>query len=115
MNEAVTAFFDVCNSDPDLRRRVAEAEECYPGSLEIREALVKAVLLPIAAELGYEFTVEDLRAYETRLKLRIAKKNSEGSAEEDAESGFTGDDSPVHYWLLDYGWSNDEASFCGGH
>ena len=41
----------------------------YPGSYEIREALTEFALLPVAEELGLGFTIQELRAYETRLKL----------------------------------------------
>ena len=52
MNENVIKFFELYDADEALRRRVDEAEANYPGSLELREAVCEAVLLPIAAELG---------------------------------------------------------------
>ena len=57
MNENVKKFFEIYNSDPDLQKRVRQAEEQYPGSLEIRDAVVKNVLLPVAEELGLPFTI----------------------------------------------------------
>ena len=69
MIENAERFFALYDRDEALRERVAEAEACYPGSLEIREDVAECVLLPIAEELGLPFTVKDLRAYETRLKL----------------------------------------------
>ena len=98
MKENVEKFFALYNSDPALKKRVKDAEAAYPGSLELREPLVEAVLLPIAAELDLPFTVGELRAYETKLKLQRQAK------EEVRE---------FSYWLLDHGWSNDEARFCG--
>ena len=101
MNENVEKFFALYTRDEALRRRVLDAEAMYPGSLEIREAVVEDVLLPIAAELGLPFTLKDLRAFETRHKLENAPKadapSQEGEALED----------PVDYWLLDKGWSYD--------
>ena len=70
MVENAEKFFDRYRTDETLRQRVAEAEAAYPGSLEIRESVAEYVLLPIAEELGLPFTVKDLRAYETRLKMR---------------------------------------------
>ena len=59
--------------------------------------------LPIAEELGLPFTVKELRAYETRMKLSRIKPA--GIPEEGEEI-----EDPFHYWLLDYGWEeNDEA------
>lgn len=112
MTETAAAFFELYDSDPELRARVAEAEACYPGSLEIRDALAEAVLLPIARELGYDFNITDLRTYETRVKLRRVRQNSAGSPENDAEKGWDGlDEEPPRFWLLDFGWELDEAEF----
>ncbi len=103
MIENAEKFFELYERDEQLRGRVAEAEACYPGSLEIREDVVENVLLPIAEELGLPFTVKELRAYETRMKLKRIKPA--GIPEEGEEI-----EDPYHYWLLDYGWEeNDEA------
>ncbi len=106
MTDHVSRFFEQYERDPALKARVEEAVACYPGSLEIRESLVEAVLLPIAAELGLPFTVDELRAYETRKKLSRVKPDvpiEEGEPDEDED--FEG------YWLLDRGWENDESIF----
>ena len=106
MTENVSRFFEQYDHDPALRSRVEEAVACYPGSLEIRESLVEAVLLPIAAELNLPFTVDELRAYETRKKLSRIKPDVQiEEGEEDEDAGFEG------YWLLDRGWENDESVF----
>ena len=97
--ENVIKFFALCDKDEALREKIRLAEEYYPGSLELREPLVEAVLLPIAEELELPFTVGELRAYETKLKLERQAKDEVGE---------------FSYWLLDHGWSNDEASFCPG-
>ena len=102
MNDNVIRFFERYDAEPALRARVAAAEAAYPGSLEIREAVVEAVLLPFARELGLEFTVADLRAYETRLKTACLRDEAAGGEPEEAAC----------YWLLDRGWASDEASFC---
>ena len=106
MTENVSRFFEQYEQDESLRRRVEEAVACYPGSLEIRESLVEAVLLPIAQELGLPFTVAELRAYETRRKLARVKPDIQiEEGEEDEDADFEG------YWLLDRGWENDESIF----
>lgn len=106
MNENVITFFERYESEPQLREKVKLALDCYPGSLEIRESVVKNVLLPIAETEGLPFTVDDLRKYETRKKLKKATMdNDEWLAMED--------DGGEDYWLLDHGWSDDEAKFCG--
>ena len=52
INLNVVKFLKQYDSDPELRRKVADAEAAYPGSLEIREAVVEDVLIPIAEEMG---------------------------------------------------------------
>ncbi len=106
MTENVSKFFEKYYNDPALHALVEEAVACYPGSLEIRESLVEAVLLPIAEELGLPFTVAELRAYETRKKLsRIKPDVPIEEGEEDDDADFEG------YWLLDRGWEHDESVF----
>lgn len=95
--ENVIKFFELYDKDEALREKVRLAEEYYPGSLELREPLVEAVLLPVAEALELPFTVGELRAYETKLKLERQAKEEVGE---------------FSYWLLDHGWSNDEARFC---
>ena len=63
MIENAVAFFEQYKTDETLRAKVQAAVDAYPGSLEIREALVEHALLPIARELGLDFTVGELRAY----------------------------------------------------
>lgn len=106
MSENVSLFFERCEAEPALKARISEAVAAYPGSLEVRESLVEAVLLPIAEAEGLPFTVQELRAYETRLKLSRIKPDvqiEEGEADEDED--FEG------YWLLDRGWEHDESIF----
>ena len=105
MIEHAEQFFALYRSDPALRQRVAEAEANYPGSLEIRESVAEHVLLPIAEELGLPFTVKELRAYETRLKMRNLQPD------EEIPEGDPIDEDPVSYWLLDRGWENDPKFF----
>lgn len=107
MIENAEAFFDLYSRDEALRRRVLEAEAMYPGSLEIREAVVEDVLLPIAAELGLPFTLADLRSFETRHKLKNAP-----SPDEPIQEGEPIED-PVDYWLLDKGWTYDYEGAIG--
>ncbi|MCF0136938.1 MAG: hypothetical protein HUJ66_01090 [Oscillospiraceae bacterium] len=107
MNINVSKFFARYNSDEALRERIRIAEENYPGSLELREALAEDILLPVAEELGMPFTVMDLYVYESRLKsMRQADEEQPEDAEERPEEEY-------RYWLVDRGWKNDEAAFCG--
>lgn len=105
MANGAAEFFEKYNSDPELQKEVAEAEMYYPGSLEVRESVVKNVLLPIAQKHGYDFTIKELRAYETKLKMQ-AFAWKEGDEPEP-------DDGEKHYWLLEHGWPQDAAKEAG--
>ena len=107
MNINVIKFFAMYDNDPKLRQRVQDNVDMYPGSLEIRDALVEAVLLPVAEELGLPFTVVDLKVYEATRK-NSKHKDVELSAEE-----LAAEDDDYFYWLEDTGWTNDESCFCG--
>lgn len=97
MNENVKKFFEIYDSDPRLRERIRLAEEAYPGSLEIRDALVQHVLLPVAEELGLPFTIMDLLVYETRLK---AQRQQDVELTEELAAPME----DHSYWLIDHGW-----------
>lgn len=105
MNENVAAFFERYEADEAMRERVRAAVECYPGSLEIREPLVREVLLPEAEALGLGFTTDELLAYEQEL---WTKRHGDEAADADEI-----DDEDEEYWILCRGWYSDEASFCG--
>ncbi len=99
----VESFFVRYEAEPALQAKVEEALACYPGSLELRESVVEHVLLPIAGEEGLPFTVQELRAYETRKKLQNMKPDLEIEEGEPVEE-------PVTYWLLESGWEWDDTS-----
>lgn len=101
-SENVVKFFEIYEKDENLQKRLAEAEAAYPGSIEIREYVVEDVLLPVAKEMGLEFTLTDLRKYETKMKMQ---RNL------DVEIDPNEPDVEYKYWLLDRGWTNDESIF----
>ena len=98
----VENFFALYDSDPALQAKVSEALASYPGSLEIRESVVEYVLLPIAADAGFPFTLKELRAYETRKKLRNRKEDVPIEEDDPMEE-------QEEYWLLDRGWEWDDS------
>jgi len=104
VSENVIRFFELYDSDSSLRERIENEIAMYPGSLEIREALCEDVLLPIADELNLPFSIDELRAYETKKLLDERKEELSGAEVPEAHE----------YWLLNRGWENNEAAFCGG-
>lgn len=106
MKENVEKFFALYNSDPALKKRVKDAEAAYPGSLELREPLVEAVLLPVARELGLAFSIKELQDYETAHYARLHRDV------ELTEEDLAAPDDETEYWLIHHGWSHDDAIFC---
>ena len=104
MNENVVKFFELYDSDEALRKRIEDAEAAYPGSLEIRDAVIEAVLLPVAKELGLPFTLRDLRVYESVMSAKRCP-DEEMTEEELSESG------EYSYWFNGRGWSYDKNLF----
>ena len=104
MNENVVKFFELYDSDETLRKRIEDAEAAYPGSLEIRDAVIEAVLLPVAKELGLPFTLRDLRVYESVMSAKRCP-DEEMTEEELSESG------EYSYWFNGRGWSYDKNMF----
>ncbi len=103
----VDKFFEIYDADPALQARVQQAMDSYPGSLEIRDVMTEHVLLPVAEELGLPFTLKELRNYEL---LKWGRQHQDRELTDDEMAA----DDETTYWLLDRGWSNDEAAFCGG-
>ena len=104
MNENVVKFFELYDSDEALRKRIEDAEAAYPGSLEIRDAVIEAVLLLVARELGLPFTLRDLRVYESVMSAKRCP-GEEMTEEELSESG------EYSYWFNGRGWSYDKNLF----
>ena len=104
MNENIVKFFELYDSDETLRKRIEDAEAAYPGSLEIRDAVIEAVLLPVARELGLPFTLRDLRVYESVMSAKRCP-DEEMTEEELSESG------EYSYWFNGRGWSYDKNMF----
>ena len=104
MNENVVKFFELYDNDEALRKRIEDAEAAYPGSLEIRDAVIEAVLLPVARELGLPFTLRDLRVYESVMSAKRCP-DEEMTEDELSESG------EYSYWFNGRGWSYDKNMF----
>lgn len=98
--EDVRKFMELYASSEKLQKEYAEAEAYYPGSLEIRETVVEEVLIPFAKRYGFDFTLNDLRKYETKVLLEMHR---------DVELNPEDPDDDRHFWLLEHGWTDDES------
>ena len=67
--ENVKAFFEALSKDEAIQQALKAKELAYTGSKEDREAVVKEVLIPVAEEAGYAFTLEELKEFEKGMCL----------------------------------------------
>ena len=66
--ENIKAFFEALSKDEALQKTLKEKELAYAGAKEDREAIVKEVLIPVAEEAGYDFTLEELKEFEKSMR-----------------------------------------------
>ena len=76
--EQVKAFVAKVKDDSELAQKLKDAQANYKGD---KEAAVAAVVLPIAAAAGFNFTVDDFKA---------AFGNDEGEASDDELDAVAG-------------------------
>lgn len=90
--ENVKKFYQAVATDESLRVRLSELNKKYEGEApneEKKAALVEKLVLPIAAEMGLAFSMEDLLKYEE--EMRQGSSDDELNIEElGAVSGGTG-------------------------
>ena len=72
------AFFQKVKEDEALGKKLADAQAAYKGD---KEGAVAAVIIPVAAEAGFKFTTEDVKA---------AFPTGEGEASEDELEAVAG-------------------------
>ena len=102
MIENIEKFYALLAEDEAVARKLRDAEYAYPGSYEIRIPFLEETLLAVAKEEGLEFTIDELRKYETRVKIASCA---------DREDTSDGVPEAFVYRLLDQGWDNDPDIF----
>lgn len=76
--DQVKAFFQKVKEDEALGKKLADAQAAYKGD---KDGAVAAVIIPVAAEAGFKFTTEDVKA---------AFPTGEGEASEDELEAVAG-------------------------
>ena len=66
--ENVKAFYEALSKDEAMQQAVKAKELAYTGKKEDREAVAEEIVIPVAKEAGYEFTLEELREFEEGLR-----------------------------------------------
>ena len=80
--EQVKAFFAKVNEDEALAQKLKNAQAAYTGEESDKDAAIAAVVIPVAAEAGFNFTVEDFKA--------VFDNNEEGEVSEDELTAVAG-------------------------
>lgn len=62
--EDVRGFLEELSRNEGLQAKMKALQDAYTGDPEDREAMVEAVVLPVASEAGFEFTVDDIKELE---------------------------------------------------
>ena len=81
--ENVKKFYEVLSQDKEMQQKFIDLNQKYQGQ-QIGEAkamtLMEQEALPLAAQMGYSFTIDDVKSYE--MAMQQAKFGSEMSDEE---------------------------------
>lgn len=84
--ENVGAFFKELLVNEELLEKLHEAEKTCFG-VKDKTVIAQVVLLPVAAEAGFEFTMEELQEHE---KEYLARKQQSGELPDDDLEGVAG-------------------------
>jgi len=79
--EQVKAFLAKVKEDSALAQKLKDAQAAYTGDKSDKAAAIAAVVIPVAAEAGFNFTVDDFKA---------AYYNSEDEVSEDELNAVAG-------------------------
>ena len=66
--ENIKAFFEALSKDETIQQMLKEKEHAYTGMKEDRESVVAEILIPTAKAAGYDFTLEELKEFETGMR-----------------------------------------------
>ena len=77
----VKAFFAKVKEDPALAQKLKDAQYAYKGNTSDKVAEFAEIVIPVAAEAGFTFTVEDFKS---------AYYNNEGEASENELDAVAG-------------------------
>jgi hypothetical protein len=92
--EQVKAFFDKVKADSALAQKLKDAQASFKGDKSDKDAAIAEIVIPVAAEAGFNFTAEEFKA-------AFDKGEGEASADElDAVAG--GNRFDDFYCPLDY-------------
>lgn len=87
--ENVKLFYEAVSNDASLKQKFVELSQKYQGQPmdEVRAlSIMEKEALPLAAQMGYSFTIDDVKSYE--LAMQQAKNGCEMSdAEMEAVTG----------------------------
>ena len=78
--ENIKKFYEDLAKNEELQKKLTQAQESYIGEPSDRKAAAEAILIPVAKEAGYDFTVEEICRFERE------KAVERGISEEELEN-----------------------------
>lgn len=60
--EQVKAFLAKAKEDSALAQKLKDAQAAYTGDKSDKDAAIAAIFIPVAAQAGFNFTVDDFKA-----------------------------------------------------
>ena len=60
--EQVKAFFDKVKADSALAQKLKDAQASFKGDKSDKDAAIAEIVIPVAAEAGFNFTAEEFKA-----------------------------------------------------
>ncbi|SFG13315.1 Nitrogen fixation protein of unknown function [Desulfotomaculum arcticum] len=91
--ENVKKFYEAVVADEGLRTRLSDISKQYQGETMDEEKsaeLVEKLILPIASEMGLEFTIEELRQYEQDLGQANVNRELDSNELDAVAGGLSG-------------------------
>lgn len=103
--EQAKAFLAKVKTDPAIEQKFNDAQAAYTGDKSDKTAAFAAIVIPVAAEAGFNFTVEEFKA--------AFDNNDEGEASKDELNAVAGGSSACRgvYKAHDPGPSCGELQF----
>ena len=104
--EQVNAFFSKVKSDSALAQKLKDAQAAYTGDKSDKDAAFTAIVIPVAAEAGFNFTVDDFKA---------SFDKSEGEASEDELNAVAGGVDYLTYFICYDPQAAAQHMYCSAH
>ena len=103
--EQVKAFLAKVKADSSLSQKLKDAQDAYTGDTSDKDAAVAAIVIPVAAQAGFTFTVDDFKA----------AFEAEGEASSDELNAVAGGVDYLTYFICYDPQAAAQHMYCSAH